>query len=172
VLINFCRLNILLLLITTGLAGCNTGEDQIPPDTTVEIFPAYRTWEIPDDGLDTCTIYPSNYVDNLFTIRVLDGGGRPLGNVELMISLALAENTLGLNSFVELYDDKDGDFIPDPDELVSGEDDPLFFSRTDKYNGSKTVIVRSNLSCEYGALLSVVAKGAANEVEIDVSKKQ
>lgn len=161
----YCLFGILLTL-----SGCNTGEDQIPPEATVEITPELRTWEIQPLGESGCVIVDL-YQDNIFTIRVLDTEDRPIPNAEIFVHLTHTENTLHPFSIVELYEDKDGDLIPSEDEYVSAEDDPILITRTDKYNGYKTLIVRTNLSCPYSAILSVVAGGAANEASIVVSEE-
>src|SRR5690606_16569464 len=156
------------------LFGCESGGDQVPPDAVVEITPNARTWNITEDLDDdgNCIVYPNYYQDELMTVRVLDGEGRPIGGVEIMVSMALSGNTFSGFQWARLYEDKNGDFIPDDDELVSDQGDSLLFTTTDEYNGHKTLIVRVNLSCTHTSILHVVAEGAAGEATIDVSDRE
>lgn len=157
-----------------ALTGCSSGEGQVPPGAVVEITPQLRTWDIVEnlDEEGNCKPIPDYYQDNLMTIRVLDEDGRPIGDVDVMVSMALANNTFTGYPWAKLYDDKDGDFIPDDDELVSDVGDSLLFTRTDKHTGHKTLIIRVNLSCAHGSILHVVAEGASAEANIKVTAKQ
>lgn len=161
------------MLCVLGLFGCENDGGQVPPDATVEISPSSRSWVIAEnlDEEGNCIIHPEFYQDELMTIRVLDGDKRPIGNVEVMVSMALAENTFSGFPWAQLYEDKDGDFIPDEDELVSDAGDSLLFTRTDEYNGDVTLIVRVNLSCTHTSIIRVVAEGAYGEAEINVDEE-
>lgn len=163
-----------VVLCTLALFGCNNGSGQVPPNASIEISPASRTWTITEnlDEEGECHFNENHYQDELMTVRVLDAEQRPIGDVEIMVSVALTGNTYSGDQWIKLYEDKDGDFTPDEDEFVSEFGDSLLFTRTGKYNGEKTLIVRVNLSCAYGTVFQVVAEGVQAEVEIDVVARE
>lgn len=152
-----------LLVACSGSGGDGTGK-QLPVDYSVSITPNKQEWEIsPDIDPDTknCSFYSNLYQDHLVAVSVTDSKNRGL-HTEIIVSLTLSGNTFSLFPYAELYDDKNGDFIPQEDELVSDETDPLLITETDEYTGAKYLIVRMNLSCVYEASLTVVAGGASN----------
>lgn len=147
------------------------GADQLPSNATVKISPTVRTWDIQpvlDEETGQCVFFPDHYQDNVFVVSVQDSAGRAIGETDILVSLSHTENTASFYPMVELYDDKDGDYVPDPDELVSGEGDALFTTTTVEYTGEKILIVRSNVSCPYGAILQVVAQASSTEARIEV----
>lgn len=165
------------------LSACGGDDENVPVGATVEVSPSEKVWNsAPDLEEDqVCIVRPDNYQDELVTIRVADSNGRALGDVEVIASLNLTANTSGDNvqvqdengnaifSMISLYDDKNGDFIADENELVSGVDDPILFTKTDEYNGTKTLIVRMNLSCRYRAILQVIAAGTTGNASFSVT---
>lgn len=175
-------LHILAGLSLALLIGCG-GDDQLPNDTKVVISPDTINWETQStlDANGSCIVFEDFYVDELITVRVEDGSGRPLGDTEIIVTLALAENTSGslvrgftsdgnLIPVVSMYDDRNGNMLPDEDELVSGGDDPLLITKTEEYTGSKTILVRMNVSCGYRSRLSVNAGGYYESIEIEVEE--
>jgi hypothetical protein len=86
-------------------------------------------------------------------ITVSDSSGRPIGDMKLELYLSPSNSTsnpvLNNQHVFYLYDDFNNNGVVDhPDELVSGSGDPILYeTRTEKYHGTKTVIVRTNTSC-------------------------
>ncbi len=167
-----------------ALISCGGSDgEQLPSSTSVDINPGEIVWKIEktEEG-ETCYVNENRFVDELITVRVSDGQGRALGDVEMIVSLALSENTSGggvrrlsvqgnIVPFVELYEDRNGNYTPEEDELVSGGDDPLLITSSDEYTGSKDLIVRVNLSCAYKSRLSVNVAGFYKSMSIDVVEK-
>ncbi len=156
-------------ILLVSLVSCGGGE-QLPTGSQVVINPSTVTWRIiPNlNDEDECLINPDLYVDEVFYIRVEDASGRAIGNADLIISLLLSDNTFSGFPIVELYDDLNGDLIPDPDELVSDADDSLLFTSTDEITGSKAVIVRLNVSCEWSPVIQASSSGLVARVPLDV----
>lgn len=168
-------LSIVLALASCGDSG-GYNLERLPEGTNVTISPAETTWEIvpnnqtnPDTGAEFCIPDPSIYQDEFVTVMVTDPTGTALGDVRIVVSIDLAANTYsGEFAPIELYDDRNGDFRPDPDELVSGADDPLLVTSTAEYTGSKNLIVRLNLTCTYRATMQAVAGGYTGSATFDV----
>lgn len=169
---NFLTLVILVVL----LSACgSTGSDdpQVPPDSNIEIVTADRTWDInvetDVDGNPVCNYDPDIYIDEPVVVLVTDSQDRALGNVDITFSLALSGNTFSGLQVVSLYDDRNGNGVPDhPEELVSDINDPLFDTETDERDGAKFVIIRMNLSCTYRAILTVFGAGLAASATYEV----
>lgn len=146
------------------VAGCNDSEP-LPPGSKVAIAPTEKQWEvIPNmrtdpEGNEFCLVESGNYQDELVVITLKDGDDRPIGGTDLTVSLNLSGNTYSGQSVVELYEDRNGDYIPDEGELVSGAGDRILVTRTGKYDGAKNLIVRMTLSCPYKAQMMVTAGG-------------
>lgn len=168
-----------LLVISMGallaLQGCGgESENAVPAGSTVKVTPEEISWEIPnntENGL--CAYDPNNYVDQTISISVLNGAGQPLGDIELTIALNLSSATYSGTAPVQLYDDQNGNGVPDhPQELVSDENSGVFRTSTGKYSGTKFVMVRTNLSCPYKTSLYAFAGTTAGKTDIVVVEKE
>ena len=149
------------------LVGCSGEDEVLPTDTTILINPVEKDWLISPNSI--CVDQDFLYQDELITIQLTDGSGRPLSDVELLVSLNLAGNTFNGITAVELYEDQNGNFIPEEEELVSGDNNTLFITRTEDITGHKNLIVRLNLSCTYRSVLTVSAQGFTASTEFTVS---
>lgn len=165
----FSRLSFVTAVILTMLLGCGGSTEQVPVGSTVSITPDEAEWVINADSDTPCQPIEQRYQDELVIISVQDSQSRPIGDTEIVVSLALAENTSVYN-VVELYEDKDGDLIPDKDELVSEENDALLVTKTDEYTGEKYLIVRMNVSCLYRSVMRVTAQSAVGQASFIVKK--
>jgi len=166
-----------ILTLIFILTACGADTKQLPPKAKILISPSTKEWNIiPNiqtdaDGNEFCSIVEDHYQDEFITVLVTDSQDRAIGDIELVISLNLSGNTYSGYPVVELYDDLNGDYIPDPDELVSGKEDPLYITTTDEYTGSKNLIVRMNLSCTYRAQLAVFVDGLSASADLEVKDK-
>jgi hypothetical protein len=166
-----------ILILVFLLTACGADKTQLPPNAKILVTPSTKEWNIISniqtdaDGNEFCSIVEDFYQDEFITILVTDSQGRAIGDIELVISLNLSGNTYSGYPVVELYDDLNGDYIPDPEELVSGSDDPLYRTTTDYYAGSKNLIVRMNLSCTYRAQLGVFADGLSGSANFEVKEQ-
>lgn len=166
-----------LLILASVVAACgSTGSDspEVPPNASIEIVTGDREWEInqalDSDGNPVCL---GLYQDEPVVVLVADSQGRALGNVDLTFSLTLSGNTLSVPPIVSLYDDMNGNGVADhPEELVSGENDPLFTTQTDERDGSAFAIVRLDLSCVYASTLTVFGAGMAASVDFTVEDNE
>lgn len=60
-----------------------------------------------------------------------------MGGAPLIMSLSLAANTFSGPPVLALYDDLNGNYIPEENERMSDAEDKLLVTRTDAYSGSK-----------------------------------
>jgi hypothetical protein len=166
-----------LIICSVGLlsAACNNQNDQFPPGTNVSIAPSGYTWTVEEllDAQGVCIFSNDRYQDNVMVITVSDANGRPIGEMDLDIYLSPSNSTSpprydNQYSFY-LYDDLNNNGVVDhPEELVSGTGEPILYAtKTEKYHGTKTVIVRTNTSCAgYRAQLHVYAGDGYGSSEI------
>lgn len=163
----------LLSLLSMTLAGCGGGggDDQLPPGATIMLEPAEITWNIDPAG-SPCFINPNLYQDRLFSIRVLNSAGSPIGETPITVTLDLSGNTFGGYPVLELYEDRNGNGVVDgPSERVSDSNDPLFRSSTARYTGERYLILRTNLSCPYRGSLNVYAFGVGSGMSVEVRER-
>lgn len=164
-----------ITMVGAMLTACGPGGDEspVPPGSTVRVSPSNVTWNItPVRDINSNPICVSGrYNDHTFSISVENSSGQPLGEVDLRIRIDLAANTSSTN-LMQLYDDLNGNgVIDDPAELVSGPGS-VFFTKTSRYSGEKTVMVRVNTSCTYGGDLTVNAGAAFGSAHIEVQEQQ
>lgn len=163
-------------LLSLTLVACNNSNDQFPPGTQVTIAPSAYTWIVTErlDANGNCVFSADDYQDNVLFITVTDANGRPIGEMDLEIYLSPSNSTsppqLDDWHIFYLYDDFNGNGVVDhPRELVSGTGDPILYgTKTEKYHGTKTVIVRTNTSCGgYRATLHAYAGDGYGSMEIN-----
>lgn len=162
-----------LTLILSLVAGCGGDDHPVPPKSTVVIGPQSVTWDIPQRQ-SPCPYDPALYVDQVFVIRVEDSDSVPLGGVDLRILTSLSGNTSsGVQEALRLYDDYNGNgVVDDPEELVSGNGAPAYFTKTEEFSAEKSVIVRINLSCAFRGMLEVSAGGFYGNAQMQVVEVQ
>jgi hypothetical protein len=135
--------------------ACNNSNDQFSPGTNVDIAPSAFTWTVSEvlNSEGQCIFYEDDYQDNVMVITVSDAENRPIGEMKLELYLSPSNSTTNPaynNQYVfYLYDDFNSNGVVDhPEELVSGSGDPILYeTETEKYHGTKTVIIRTNTSC-------------------------
>ena len=166
----------LIVLMGFLLSACNNSDDQLPSGTKVKVAPTSYTWTVTEllDNTNTCIFFPDSYQDNVVHITVTDSEDRPIGEVDISLYLSPSNNTSppGFEDqhVFYLYDDFNGNGVVNhPEELVSGTGDPILYETdTEKYHGTKTMIVRTNTSCGgYRATLHVYAGDGYGTMEIN-----
>jgi hypothetical protein len=165
-------LSCVLSVFAVFLVGCGDGGggggDPVPPNSTVQINQPEITWEIGEPA-DPCVVDPNYYHDHTIAISVLDPDNSPLGGVDLRIVADLSGNTFSGTTVLQLYDDRNANgVVDDPRELVSSNTMPAFRTETDRYTGTKNVLLRVNLSCPYRGSLHVFAGAAYNHINVEV----
>jgi uncharacterized protein YceK len=166
-------LTIFLLILMVAISGCNdVTSNQLPPNTEVRVNPQEINWKINDTG-GVCNFDPDYYQDASVSVMVVNEAGSYIPDAPINATLDLSENTFTGLPVLALYDDKNGNGVADgPEELVSGNTMGSYQTHTDSKTGSKMLIVRSNLSCEYKGSLYVFADGYMGSVSISVSSKE
>lgn len=161
--------------------ACNNQNEQFPPGANVTIAPSAYSWTVIEylDDQGQCIYFSDDYQDNVMVITVADASGRPIGEMDLEIYLSPSNSTSppqqeNLHIF-HLYDDLNNNGVIDhPQELVSGTGDPILYAtKTEKYHGTKTVIVRTNTSCGgYRATLHAYAGDGYDAMEIKTQTEE
>lgn len=168
-------------LLSLLLVACNNSTEQFAPGTTVTIAPSSYTWTVTEllDTQGQCMFSPDDYQDNVLIITVNDSNGRPIGEMDLEVYLSPSNSTsspqLDNWHIFYLYDDHNNNGVVDhPQELVSGTGDPILYeTKTEKYHGTKTVIVRTNTSCGgYQATLHAYAGDGYGSMEINTDTEE
>ena len=155
------------LLLSVVLSGCGGG-DPVPPSSTVLISPSSIKWEISAKPTP-CPVNSNVFIDHTIVISVLDTNNSPLGSVDIRVVTDLTGNTFSGLPVLNVYDDKNGNgVVDDPAELVSSNTSPAFMTATDRYTGTKTILLRVNLSCPYKGNLHVYAGAAYSNINIEV----
>ena len=163
------------ILLSFAFVGCNNSNDQLGPETNVRIAPTEQTWFVSDllDSNGNCVVSQDYYQDNVFVITVSNSDGSPIGEADLAIYLSPSNSTsppqYNNSHIFYLYDDTNKNGVVDhPQELVSGTGAPILYeTKTEKYHGTKSVIVRTNTSCSgYLASLDAFAGDGFDSVSI------
>jgi len=158
------------VLVTILLTGCNSAQ-QLPTNSRVVVEPGNREiviTELRDDN-DNCIWFEGNYLDTPVSIRVVNGDDSPIGESDLAIYVDWSGNTFPGVQALKLYDDTNGNgVVDDPEELVSGNGDAIFTTKTSKYNGDKTVLLRMNLSCEFEGNLYALSGGKVGSMAVNI----
>ena len=167
------RFGYMALFMTLALAGCGSssigGGDPVPLNSTVKINPSSITWTIPAPLATPCVVDFNNHNDTPIAISVLDSSQSPLGNIGIRVLADLSGNTYSGSPVLKVYDDLNGNgVVDDPAELVSSNTSPAFNTFTDKYTGTKNILLRVNLSCPYSGNLYVFAGAAFASINIVV----
>jgi len=147
-------------------ASSGGGGDPLPVNASVQISPASITWDIAD-GPD-CTAF---YQDYTISITVFDAHNSPLGNVDLRIVADFAANTASPPEVLRIYEDFNGNgVVDDPAEYVSSNTSPAFMTKTARYTGTKIILLRAYLGCNYRGNLWVYAGPAFANMNIEVKE--
>ncbi|MES9993784.1 MAG: hypothetical protein ABW098_17680 [Candidatus Thiodiazotropha sp.] len=170
-----------ILFLYVLLSACNNNNDQFPPGTLVTIAPESFTWTVTEalDETGRCIFSSDDYQDNFIVITVKDENDRPIGEMELQIYLSPSNSTSppqpdNLHIF-HLYDDLNNNGVVDhPQELVSGSGESIIYiTETEKYHGTKSMIVRTNTSCGgYLATLNAYAGDGYGTMSINTQDIQ
>ncbi len=153
------------------LAACNT--DQFPPDAVLQVSPQTKTITLTatDPSADMgCFVSPDTlYQDIPVNVSVTNEEGSPLGDVEVGMYMEYSGNTFSGPQVLQLYADRNGNGVVDGEpELVSGSEDGVYKTKTDKYHGTTMVFVRMNLTCPYKGQLYVFAGTNSATVDFEV----
>ena len=153
----------LIVFVSMFIVACG-GSNQVPAGSTVVISPDSNDFSRtvstePAIVGGQCSVGEIRE-DQLITISVRGPSGEVITNADITVSLGFSGNTSNV-TFLELYDDVDGDGVPDENGLVSGPEDPLFMTKTSSSSGEKYLVVRAYYGCTtFSATLTVAASTA------------
>lgn len=153
---NRCIVYGILVLWMMVLSGCGKDEGlTAPSDSTITIDPSAVSWTISD--VSSCP--SASYNDHIFTIAVKDSDGNSMNNIDITVELALSANSgSSINQILELYDGDTGQKVTSPYNTMTGD------------SGTKNMIVRVDLDCEYTATFNVFSGDAYGTATITASE--
>jgi len=171
---NLCKY-VGILTVCAALVNCSS--EQLPNDTKVRISPGAKNLEIGsvfEEGM-FCFTEGGLYQDVPLLITVSDGQDTPLGEAEVGVYADYSGNTSNGAEVLQLYQDVNGNGVIDgPDELVTSNTSGVYNAKTDKYNGSTSLMLRMFLTCPYKGEIYVFAGTSSTSMDVGVSylKKQ
>jgi len=170
-----CRLAMLVWAVP--LVACGT-DDVVPAGAVLTMSPdAYSIEALdvgsvaddsPDDAATSCDVQPDQFQDIPLQFSLTTQEGSPLGGVSFFVHLEFAGNTFSGQPRLSLFDDTNGNGVVDsPQELISAPDSPLPHVKTDKWSGTRYLLLRVNLSCPFVG--NVYAYGAGINAQARIS---
>lgn len=138
------------------LWGCGKDEGfTAPSGSAITINPSAVSLTISD--VSSCP--SASYNDHIFTITVKDSDGKSMNNMDIAVELSLAANSgSSINQILELYDGDTGQPVTSPYSTMTGD------------SGTKNMIVRVDLGCEYTATFNVFSGDAYGTASITTSE--
>jgi len=161
-----CVLMAVVLLLTQGCSN-----DLVPVNATLRINPDSHSITVTElrDSNDQCLFYTDNYVDIPVLLQLDTADGSPIGDAQISVYADFAANTFPGFPVLSLYDDLNGNGVVDsPIELISGADDAIAQVSTDTWSGSRTLLLRINLSCAFRGELFAFSGGVSGRASVEV----
>ncbi|MFK8078023.1 MAG: hypothetical protein AB8B84_15660 [Granulosicoccus sp.] len=149
-------------LLGVGVSACTNSI--VPNDATLMLTPSTHTIDIVEmrNATGQCEFFEANHLDVPLNIALSTNNGSPIGDEWVSIYTDFSENTYSGRPVLTLYEDINGNGVVDVDsELISGLDDDIARVRTDKFTGTKLLLLRINLSCAFRGEVRALA-GPAN----------
>lgn len=145
----------ILVLWIMAILGCGKDEGLTAPSgSTITINPSAVSWTI--SNASSCP--SASYNDHIFTITVKDSDGKNMNNADITVELALsADSGSSINQILELYDGDTGQKVTSPYNTMTGD------------NGTKNMIVRVDLGCNYIANFNAFSGDAYGTATITTS---
>ena len=161
-----CVLVAVVLLLTQGCSN-----DLVPVNATLRINPDSHSTTVTErrDSNDQCLFYTDNYVDIPVLMQLNTADGSPIGDAMISVYADFAANTFPGFPVLSLYDDLNGNGVVDsPLELISGTDDSIARVNTDTWSGSRSLLLRINLSCAFRGELFAFSGGVSSRASVEV----
>ncbi len=139
-----------LVLLVTGVSACTNSI--VPTDAMLTLTPSTHAIDIIEtvSASGQCEYTEANYLDIPLTITLSTDNGSPIGDEWVSVYTDFSANTYSGHSVLSLYEDLNGNGVVDGEsELLSGQDDDIARVRTDKFSGTKLLLLRINLSCAF-----------------------
>ena len=158
-----------MILGSMMVSACSN--DQIPVDARLTITPDKHTTTITErqNAQGRCLYDAAQYVDIPVLLQLNTADGSPVGDSAIRVYVDFAANTYSGIATMALFDDLNSNGVVDPDtELVSGKGDDIAVVRTDRWSGSKSLLLRINLSCSFRGELFAYVDGVSGRAAIDV----
>lgn len=151
------------------LSACS--DNLVPASASLSITPKTHTTTIVEQQDDSgrCLFYPGNHVDIPLVMQLTTNDGSPIGDAVLNVYADFAANTYSGLPVLSLYDDMNGNGVVDEEsELLSGEDDAIARVKTGRWTGSRSLLLRVNLSCAFRGEVFAFAGGVTDRAGIEV----
>lgn len=146
----------ILVLGMMTLLGCGKDESfTAPSGSTITINPSAVSWTI--GSASSCPSF--SYNDHIFTITVKNSNGENMNNMDITAELALSPNSASAtNQVLEMFDGDTGQAVTSPYNTTTGDD------------GTKNIVVRVDLGCEYTANFNVFSGDAYGTASITTTE--
>ena len=156
-------------ILASALIGC--ANDAVPTSAVLSVTPDTYEYSITERQNDAgqCLYDTSRYVDIPILMQLNTVDGSPIGDVELNVYADFAANTYSGIAVLGLYDDLNSNGVIDPDtEFVSAVNDDIVRVRTGKWTGSRSLLLRINLSCAFRGSVFIFTGGISARAAIQV----
>ena len=109
----------------------------------------------------------------MISIMVLNESDNYIPDAPVKVSLDLSANTFTGIPVLALYNDTNANGVVDgPSELVTDSESGIFETHTDDTTGTKYLILRVNLSCQYKGTLYAFSDGYMGTLSIIVEEEE
>ena len=163
------HINCLLVTSTLLIGGCTN--DRVPVNASLTITPGTHTTRITEqqNAAGQCLFDAGHHVDIPILLQLNTAEGSPIGDAELKVYVDFAENTYSGLTTLELYDDLNSNGVVDAQlEYISGFNDDIARVRTNKWSGSRMLLLRINLSCAFRGEVFAYTDGISGRADIEV----
>lgn len=155
--------------LAIGLIGCTN--DVVPTSAVLTVTPATHEISITErqNEAGQCLFDASRYVDIPILMQLNTADGSPIGDITLNVYADFAANTYSGIAAFSLYDDLNSNGVVDPDtEFVSAVNDDIAQVKTGKWTGSRSLLLRINLSCSFLGSVFIYTGGTSARAAIEV----
>lgn len=159
----------LLLPVMMCISACS--ERLVPLDAVLRLTPeTHEAAIVPErDDYGRCQLYADQYMDIPLQMQLSTADGTPIGDTTLLVHADYTAQRYSGYPLVQLYDDRNGNGVVDEQsELVSGADHDAVTVKTDRWSGSRGLLIRINLSCAFKSNVRVIAGGVSAQASIEV----
>lgn len=122
-----------------------------------------------EDEDEACSVDTSTHQDIPLLFQITTEDGIPIGDAAFSILVEYAGHSYSGEPRLALFDDFNSNGVIDEEsELISGDDNAVATARTDKWHGTKSLMLRIYLSCEFTATLFAYSGTVQTQAQISV----
>lgn len=158
-------------IVVAAMMAASCSNDVVPVNARLLITPESHSTNIIEqhDVDDNCLHDASNHVDLPIVLQLTTENGSPIGDTSISVYIDFAANTFSGTAVLSLFDDLNGNGVVDEDtELISAADDSIARVKTDKWTGTRSLLLRVNLSCAFRGEVFAFTGGATGRAVVEV----